>query len=531
MKKEFDNFWLPSFFFASLLCLLFSPMTFDDGWVLATVDTYQKTNRYGYVFILNNAEYSLVRPYFWVMSKIFSNISNENLYLFFIPSTSFVLLSYWLMRKTILLLEKRKVLLPQQELLLFSAFSVFLLIGPTGQTLRPDVFVLFGLIFNLFVFFRNRGKNPTLLFDISIMYNAIMLSFHPLALINFFSCATTAFLIYFEAKKLFSVRFILITIAAGITSILFILWDQSYHEFFNNLALISTEENHKHNFKGELIRFTSIAYEYGAPGLIITYGTIFVALFMLVKKSNFIASILALGTMVVLLILPSKWSQYSVFFLPSFSILFCSLLAKNSRPNSRIEFFSNLFLRLTPIVFCLFFVVSFFLILFNVGNHGKFPSKSDELNSFFYSQNEVENLIAPALFHPAIPSKYFVPFDKYDNIDFKKNIYTIKRQSAASCSDLNNIIVSNIRFGNSTFIFTKVTDANRPLKNREIQRYGRIVVWLKTFDAYRYIAKNYPIITDTGLFIIDFALHSFLALLNQTMYVTLEDNFARKLEC
>ena len=158
MNQYADKFWIFLFLVTSLLCLFFSPMTFDDGWVLATVETYRSTGRYGYVFILGNAEYSLVRPYFWLMSKIPLHVSNENLYMFFIPSTIFVFLSYFLTRKTVLILEKKENLIFQQELLLFSAFSLFLLIGPSGQTLRPDIFVLFGLIFNLFAFFKNKGN-------------------------------------------------------------------------------------------------------------------------------------------------------------------------------------------------------------------------------------------------------------------------------------------------------------------------------------------------------------------------------------
>jgi hypothetical protein len=174
----------------------------------------------------------------------------------------------------------------------------------------------------------------------------------------------------------------------------------------------------------------------------------------------------------------------------------------------------------------------------NAGSHGKIPSKINQINLFLAEQNEFQNIIAPASFYPTIPSRHFLPFDEPNSLLSRGNLYIIKRQAHANCLDIENSIISEIKFGNSSFILSRYFEKRSAFQEKEAKIVSLIINWLNSFDTYHFLLDKHPRIVEIGYSVFNYSRTIFdysrmfiRFTLNETLRSTLEDNFVRKPNC
>ena len=261
------------------LCTIFiKQWDYDGGWVLLTIEQLRALNRFSYFYILDDPEYTFVKPFFYLLSLLPADgFSSKAVFLFLLPSALCSAVMLYVVHKinTRFLLDTPTmsgVLIP---LLLVNYFSVY---GPSGISMRPDIFIMLACAYAIWAHFRLRvDGRPNALLG-SIMVSGIALSFHPIGmlagLINLFS--------FFQNIRRMGQAKVLSVLLVGAVSIglaiMLLLWGKTFGEFWVDFEKIADDREHFAPFFHEHLRYLRLTYYYGLYGAFVTF-LVLVALF------------------------------------------------------------------------------------------------------------------------------------------------------------------------------------------------------------------------------------------------------------
>ncbi len=252
------------------LCAIFvKQWHYDDGWVLVTIEQLKALNRFSYFYILDDPEYTFVKPFFYLLSLLPADgFSSKAVFLFLLPSALCSAVMLYVVHKinTRFLLDKLTmsgVLIP---LLLLNYFSIY---GPSGISMRPDIFIMLACAYAIWAHLRLRvdGRLTALLG--SIFASGLALSFHPIGVlagfINLFS-----FFQNFRRLERGQVLSILLVGAVSIgLAIMLLLWGKTIGEFWVDFEKISNDRGHFTPFYHEYLRYLRLISNYGLYGVLI----------------------------------------------------------------------------------------------------------------------------------------------------------------------------------------------------------------------------------------------------------------------
>ena len=313
------RYFFLAFFIFLLVTASVRPWHYDEGWVLKTVDHSIAEGRYSYFFILDDAEYTFVKPWFYALRYVRVNGAWEYISVR-IPSVILMFLSFCVFLEFIARLSLLNIHTGAMIFFLFSIFSFYF-----GVTARPDSAVFFIAVLALWLQVEHKFRTKVRIYVVGLCSMPVAMSVHPIGLFFVPLMLGNGLLLYryLSGKRVCILAFSFIfSLCVGLR---LILWDLRPEEFLSAYALIQNEHNHNYHWYEEAVRYADLYaqapffYYYYILGYIICISYFFDKL----KSDGFAWRLLSLALYLYffLLLFPSKWCYYLNILMPF--VTFC----------------------------------------------------------------------------------------------------------------------------------------------------------------------------------------------------------------
>lgn len=291
------------------------PWIDDDGWVKLTIEHARETGRYSYVIVANDAPYTLLKPWFWLLDHLYMPELTPWHFLVRLPSVVLILLTWWLVRRMLRALECQR---PAAILLagcFFASASLTL-----SLSLRPEAAYCAALALAGLAGLRWLRDRDLRLLLWSLPVAAAAASLHP----NGVLAGTALFIALLVRRPQRPFLVLGVAAASAALALPLVLWDLGPAEFWAALVAIKADPSHSAGIVDEWKRWI-LLLRYDPPLALVMLALIPWSVIALARRwrtrPEVVAALfLLVATLAWFAVSPSKWKWYYAALTPLLTV-------------------------------------------------------------------------------------------------------------------------------------------------------------------------------------------------------------------